>query len=139
MNKRDEISEIILLGLSYKTAPLEIRERFSFEPDVLKNFHKRVKSCGIGEIVYLSTCNRVERYFTAKDILRSIDGLSSLLEEFTGLDKDSFSRYVYKKNSHDAVLHLLTVASSLDSMIIGENEILAQIKQAYRDSVHHKN
>jgi glutamyl-tRNA reductase len=139
MNKRDEISEIILLGLSHKTAPLEIRERFSIEAEALKDFYRRVKELGIEEIVYLSTCNRVEVYFTAKDVHESIRKLTLLLEEYTGLDGEVFSKYAYIKHSRDAVLHLLTVASSLDSMIIGENEILGQVKQAYRDSVHHKN
>jgi glutamyl-tRNA reductase len=139
MNKRDEVSEIILLGLSHKTAPLEIREKFTFDDVVLKRFHERSKKCGIDEMVYLATCNRVEIYFTAREIHRSIEKLMDLLVEFTGLSRDIYSPYIYKKYSRDVVLHLLTVASSLDSMVIGENEILGQIKQAYRDSVLHKN
>ena len=139
MNKRDEISEIILLGLSYKTAPLEIREKFTFDEIALKKFHERAKRCGIDEIVYLATCNRVEVYFTAREIHRSLEAIMKLFEEFTGLSSENISQYTYKKYSRDVVLHLLTVASSLDSMVIGENEILGQIKQAYRDSVLHKN
>ncbi|HOD16200.1 MAG TPA: glutamyl-tRNA reductase [Spirochaetota bacterium] len=139
MNKRDEVSEIILLGLSHKTAPLEIREKFTFDEFVLKRFHERARKCGIDEIVYLATCNRVEIYFTAREVHRAIEKLMDLLVEFTGLSRDIYSPYVYKKYSRDVVLHLLTVASSLDSMVIGENEILGQIKQAYRDSVLHKN
>ncbi len=139
MNRRDEISEIILVGLSYKTAPLEIREKFTFDGDLLKRFHEKAKASGINEIVYLATCNRVEIYFTAHDIQRSIERLTGILEEFTGLTMEKFSQYIYKKYSRDVVLHLLTVASSLDSMVIGENEILGQLKQAYRDSVLHQN
>jgi glutamyl-tRNA reductase len=139
MNKRDEIAEIILLGLSYKTAPLEIREKFTFDEATLKKFHERVKRSGIDEIVYLATCNRVEVYFTAREIHRSLESLMKLFEEFTGLSSEIISQYTYKKYSRDVVHHLLTVASSLDSMVIGENEILGQIKQAYRDSVLHKN
>jgi glutamyl-tRNA reductase len=139
MNKRDEISEIILLGLSHKTAPLEIREKFTFDEIALKKFHERAKKSGIDEIVYLATCNRVEIYFTAREIHRSIERLIEQLEECTGLSREIISQYTYKKYSRDVVLHLLTVASSLDSMVIGENEILGQIKQAYRDSVLHKN
>lgn len=139
MNKRDEISEIIMLGLSHKTAPLEIREKFTFVDDALKKFHERAKKCGIKEMVYLSTCNRVEIYFSAGEYHRSIEKIMELLEEFTGLTQENFSQYLYKKFSRDVVIHLLAVASSLDSMVIGENEILGQIKQAYRDSVLHKN
>jgi glutamyl-tRNA reductase len=138
MNKRDEISEIILIGLSHKTAPLDIREKFSFEGELLKEFHERTKECGIEEVVYVSTCNRVEIYYTAKDIHRSIENMTALLEKCTGLHRDDFGRFIYRKYSRDAVHHLLAVASSLDSMVIGENEILGQIKQAYRDSVLHK-
>jgi glutamyl-tRNA reductase len=139
MNKRDEISEIILIGLSHKTAPLEIREKFTFDEIALKQFHERAKRRGIDEIVYLATCNRVEIYFTAREIHHSIERLMELLGEFTGLSSEIISQYTYKKFSREVVLHLLTVASSLDSMVIGENEILGQIKQAYRDSVLHKN
>ncbi len=139
MNKKDEISEILLLGLSHKTAPLEIREKFTFEEESLKKFHERAKKAGIDEIVYLATCNRVEIYYTAHEIHRSSEKLTALLAEFTGLSQENFEQYIYKKYSRDVVTHLLAVASSLDSMVIGENEILGQIKQAYRDSVLHKN
>jgi glutamyl-tRNA reductase len=90
MNRRDEISEILLLGLSYKTAPLEIREKFTFDEHVLKKFHEKAKSVGIDEIVYLSTCNRVEIYFTSREIHRSIERLTDILEEFTGLSRENF-------------------------------------------------
>ncbi len=139
MNKRDETSEIVVFGLSYKTAPLEIREKFTFNKESLTGFYDLVNECGINELVYLATCNRVEIYFTTGDPHRTVENLMELLEKFTGLSRDVFSQYIYRKYSHDVVLHLLTVASSLDSMVIGENEILGQIKQAYRDSVMHKN
>ncbi len=139
MNKRDEISEIIMMGLSHKTAPLEIREKFTFDETLLIKFHERAKKCGIDEMVYLATCNRVEIYFSAREIHRTIDKLAALLEEFTGLSQENFSPYIYKKYSREVITHLLSVASSLDSMVIGENEIFGQIKQAYRDSVLHKN
>lgn len=139
MNKKDETSEIVMIGLSHKTAPIEIREKFTFDREMLSRFYSLVPSCGIDEVVYLATCNRVELYFTATDRHHSVERLTELVEEFTGLSRDVFSPYMYRKDSHDVVLHLLTVASSLDSMVIGENEILGQIKQAYRDSVMHKN
>ncbi len=139
MNKKDETSEIVLIGMSHKTAPIEIREQFTFDRETLSRFYSLVPSCGIEEVVYLATCNRVELYFTAGDRHHAVEKLTELVEEFTGLSRDDFAPYIYRKNSRDVVLHLLTVASSLDSMVIGENEILGQIKQAYRDSVMHKN
>src|SRR3989337_1186523 len=97
MNKRDEISEIILIGLSHKTAPLEIREKFTFDEIALKQFHERAKRRGIDEIVYLATCNRVEIYFTAREIHHSIERLMELLGEFTGLSSEIISQSTYKK------------------------------------------
>jgi glutamyl-tRNA reductase len=137
MNKRDEVSEIMLLGLSHKTAPLEIREKFTLEGTALESFHEKAHRLGINEIVYLATCNRAEIYFTAHEIHRAMEMLTGLLEEATGLSREIFLHYIYKKHSRDVVRHLLGVASSLDSMVIGESEILGQVKQAYRDSVLH--
>ena len=136
MNRRDEISDILLIGMSHKTAPIEVREHFTFEESELDRFYERAGRCGIDEVVYVSTCNRVEIYYTAKDPVRASERLNHLLEEMAGLNREVFEQYVYRKSGRDAVMHLLTVACSLDSMVIGETEILGQLKQAYRDSVH---
>lgn len=137
MNKKDEISEIIMLGMSHKNAPVEVRERFCIPAEKVQQFQEEAHENAVEEIVYLSTCNRVEVYFTAKNVHITIEKIYKLLEKYTGLDREDFKDHLYKKYSRDVVYHLLFVASSLDSMVIGENEILTQIKQAYRDSVHH--
>jgi glutamyl-tRNA reductase len=139
MNKPDNVNKILLLGLSYKATPIEIREKFSFDENALKKFYRQIKKIGIDEVVYLATCNRVEIYFTSSSYHSSIDGLKKLLEEMTGLSIEFFSRYLYIKRSKHVMRHLLTVASSLDSMVIGENEILGQVKKAYHNSVFNKN
>ncbi len=139
MNKIDEVSKIILLGMNHKTAPVEVRERFTCDEKIRQSFMSESRACGIDEIVYLSTCNRVEIYFTAVDVHEAMNRLGAVIAQYTGLHENEFSPYIYKKYSRDAVRHLLTVASSLDSMVVGETEILSQIKQAYRDSVHGKN
>jgi glutamyl-tRNA reductase len=139
MNKTDTIDKIILLGFSHKTTPVNIREKFSFDENTYKKFSKHANKAGIDEIVYLSTCNRVEIYFTSRTYHTSINELTDLLEEATGLTKEIFSEYIYIKRSRDVILHLLTVASSLDSMVIGENEILGQVKQAFHNAVKFQN
>jgi glutamyl-tRNA reductase len=135
---KGEVPEIVLLGISHKTAPVDIRERFALDQESLQSFFARTTDLGVHEIVYVSTCNRVSIYFTAVKVDEVTDRVIGLLEEYTGLGRDTFEQYLYKKYSRDAIVHLFTVASSLDSMVIGENEILNQVKTAYRTSVHYK-
>ncbi len=132
---RDDVPEIILIGLSHKSAPVEVREKFLITRDLLPEFMHSVKCAGIKEIVYLSTCNRVSIYFTANDVNTATGEMIRLIEEYTEIPREEFTRHVYKKYSRDAVVHLFSVASSLDSMVIGENEILGQVKDAYRFAV----
>ncbi len=132
---RDDVPEIILIGLSHKSAPVEVREKFLIASDLLPEFMHSVKCAGIREIVYLSTCNRVSIYFTSSDVAGATEEMMRLIEEYTGLQKNEFKNHIYRKYSRDAVVHLFSVASSLDSMVIGENEILGQVKEAYRFAV----
>ena len=134
---KSEIPEIILLGISHKTAPVDIREKFAFQPEALPLFFEKAMSAGVLEIVYVSTCNRVSIYFTAVKVDEVLDKFIGILEDFSHISRCQFEQYLYRKYSRDAVVHLFTVASSLDSMIIGENEILNQVKSAYRTAVHH--
>ncbi len=135
MNKKDEISEIILIGMNHKSAPVEVREQFYLDEQSIEDFQNEALKKGIDEIVYLSTCNRVEIYFAARHVHNAVQIILDLIERYSGIQKENFTDCLYKKYSRDAVSHLLYVASSLDSMVVGENEILMQIKQAYRDSV----
>lgn len=132
-----EIAEIILLGLSHKTAPIELREKFSLNSEDLSALYQKIKN-RIEEIVYISTCNRVEIYCTSKDINSAVDSVIDYLSEHTGIPKERFLDHLYKKYSRNAIHHLLSVASSLDSMVIGENEILGQVKTSYRNAVDKK-
>jgi glutamyl-tRNA reductase len=133
MKKKDKI-EIGVIGMSHKTAPVEIREKFSLDDNKLPEFLEKANSKGIDEIVCVSTCNRVEIYFTTNDIESAFENLTSALEEFSLFPKNKLKNIIYKKHYKEAVMHLLNVASSLDSMVLGENEILGQVKDAYRKS-----
>lgn len=138
MKKKEEILKIGLIGMNHKTAPVELREIFSLDDNDTSEFLERLHSSGIDEAVCLSTCNRVEVYFSSNDIEDSIELVMRIFEDISSLPRAEFGGMIYKKYSKDAVLHLLTVASSLDSMVVGENEIFGQVKDAYSRSVSKK-
>jgi len=133
-----KIVDIGMVGMSHKTAPLELRERFSLDEERMNRFLERACAEGLEEIVCISTCNRVEIYFTSHDFNAALESVIGLLEAASSLGRESFERSLYRRYSRDAVLHLLEVASSLDSMVVGENEIFFQVKNCYGRSVRAK-
>jgi len=122
---------ILVLGLNHKTAPVEIRERVSFGPDILVGALRSLTEVpGVGEGVILSTCNRTEIYST---LSRSSEAqVKEWLGRFHGMDPDRIAPYTYAYLNDNAVAHLLRVASGLDSMVLGEPQILGQVKTAYQ-------
>ncbi len=126
---------LIVLGLSHKTAPVETRELFSLPKSELTAFYERLSEAGVEESVYVSTCNRVEIYMTAEDSESAVETIKRLMEYYTKFPHEQFMSSVYTRYGTDAVKHLLSVASSLDSMVIGENEITGQIKESYKKAV----
>lgn len=116
-------------GLSYKTAPVELREKLAVQASRLRCHGCRLKLAGdLSELVLVSTCNRVEIYGVSRHRTDSVGGLFDLL---AGCDLDTASS-VYVKHGVEALRHLFSVASGLDSMVIGETEITGQVKQAYQ-------
>ncbi|RME34409.1 MAG: glutamyl-tRNA reductase, partial [Deltaproteobacteria bacterium] len=123
---------IIVVGLSHHTAPVEIREKVAFAPtDMEKPLRQVVELPEISEAVIVSTCNRVEIYATAKDADAGIAVLRRFLARYHGLEDDLLLPHLYDYQGSDAIRHVFRVASSLDSMVIGEPQILGQIKTAY--------
>ncbi|MCL3779104.1 glutamyl-tRNA reductase [Prolixibacteraceae bacterium JC049] len=122
-----------VLGISYKTAPIDIRAQFSFTPDEVIQFGERVQQeTGISEIVVLSTCNRTEIYFYIdKSCSKGIvSALTEQVHRFKKLDSrymDAFYSYTYSK----AIEHLFGVVAGIDSMVVGEDQIVNQVKEAY--------
>ena len=113
--------------MSYKTAPVEVRERVAVRPALLSCYGCRLKlNAGLEEVVVLSTCNRMEVYGTAQWVQGKVQ---RIFEQFCP-DLD-ITPYVYVKEGAEAVEHLFSVTSGLDSMVIGETEIAGQIKNAY--------
>jgi glutamyl-tRNA reductase len=116
-------------GLSYKTAPVEIRERIAVIPSRVVETATRLKSeCGLSEIVLLSTCNRVEIYGAAPN-RKAIETLLNSLERSE--TKTDFDPYAFLHTGPDAARHLFAVAGGLESMVLGETEITGQVKTAY--------
>lgn len=129
---KEHVPQIGMVGMSHKTAPVETRECFAFDTQVLESFVNNAKKHSIQEMVYIATCNRMELYFVSNQIEEATQEVIHLLEQFAGLTREHFEPVLYKKYHKDAVRHLLCVASSLDSMVIGENEIVGQVKEWYR-------
>jgi glutamyl-tRNA reductase len=118
--------------MSHRSAPVEVRERVAFPPCAGRGFLRRLKDEGVvAEAVLLSTCNRTEVYVVVED--EDARGLVlDLLAEDRGVERDSLERDTYWMTDAEAVHHLYRVASSLDSMVVGEGQILGQVREAYR-------
>jgi glutamyl-tRNA reductase len=126
--------EIVLIGLNHKTAPVELRERVSFSADQAQRAAEQLRSKGVlSETLVLSTCNRSELYGVPPESSPdSAAAMELFLATFHHLDPGALSSSLYRRRDQDAVRHLFRVASGLDSMLLGEAEILGQVREAYR-------
>lgn len=126
-------AEILVIGLNHKTAPVEIRERITFPGDHEGRVTRHVADLeGIDEAIILSTCNRAEIICSAEDPLGCTEHLICAIGTIHGMDPEPFRKYLYIKAGPDAIRHVFRVAASLDSMVVGEPQILGQVKEAYR-------
>lgn len=126
-------SEIILIGLNHKTAPVALRECIAFTDAEAEQTHADLKkNPDVEEVVVYSTCNRVEIVMVARNRSSAVDAAVAYISTAKQLPVDTFKDALYMYSDADAVRHLFRVAASLDSMIIGEPQILGQIKAAYR-------
>ena len=131
--------DIIVVGLNHKTAPIEMRERLHFPSDAIEEPLKEVTDLSyISEGLILSTCNRVEVMAVAKDSEKGINEIKDFLSSYHNLPKQQLDTCLYSYESDDAVRHVFKVASSLDSMVVGEPQILGQLKDAYRMANRYK-
>jgi glutamyl-tRNA reductase len=120
---------LVLIGVNHKTAPLEVRERLAIPPARLGEAMARMVTHGdVEEGLILSTCNRVELIANCRN---GGAGLPAFLAEFCGCEPGSFEPHLYEYRDREAVRHVFEVAASLDSMIVGEPQILGQVKEAY--------
>lgn len=123
---------IIAVGLNYRTAPVEVRERFSFTdsdmPQALQEL-KRTKS--VLEGVILATCNRTEIYVVVDRLNMCEYYIRSFMEKWFGVPREEFTSHLYMYEDKQAIDHLFRVACGLDSMVLGETQILGQVRSAF--------
>lgn len=126
--------EIVLVGLNHRTAPVEVRERVAFTTEQARRAAEQLRSRGIlEETLVLSTCNRSELYGVPPESAHECaPTLSSFLSEFHSVRPDVLGVSLYHRYDREAVRHLFRVAAGLDSMLLGEAEILGQVREAYR-------
>ena len=128
---------LIAVGLSHHTAPIEVREKLAVSEAAIPALLEKLRKERLGrEAVILSTCNRVELY-TVVDPRTDPARLAAWLAETGGLRHRTAKKHFYGYQEQEALRHVFRVASSLDSMILGEPQILGQVKQAYRMAVEH--
>jgi glutamyl-tRNA reductase len=123
---------LTLLGINHRTAPVEVREKMNIPAEHLTQaVADLAHRAGIREGMILSTCNRVEVVTSADDEVDAESVIRVFLADHHHCDIESFANFFYRHRQQDVVRHLFRVASSLDSMILGEPQILGQVKQAY--------
>ena len=124
---------IILAGVSHHNTPLSIRERLYFPEGNMGEWLDRLAGYnGLDERLILSTCNRVEVYSAVDDLEQGLDAIHRFFLESRDVGREELDAHLYVHREAEATRHLFTVASSLDSMVVGEPQILGQVKEAYR-------
>ena len=130
---------IILLGLNHKTAPVEIREKLAMSKPQIKAKASQLQALdGVNGIVVLSTCNRTEFYIATKNLELGKTSLLNFVANYGNCSVQILEQYIYLKECREAVHHLFRVSAGLDSMILGETQILGQVQDAYQYALEFK-
>src|SRR5499427_2243539 len=126
---------LLLVGISHKTAPIDLRERVDFQARgielALRTLASRRPGGSAGELAVLSTCNRAELYIACDDVIAAKSELVSFVSAFHDVDASTIEPHVYDVIDLDAARHLFRVAAGLDSLVVGEPQILGQVKEAH--------
>ncbi len=132
--------ELIVLGVSHKTASVRIRDEVQLHPDEMGEFYSRLKGHWelIREVAVLSTCNRTEFYGFVKDRADADQALREAIDEQKGISHLSNGKYTYSWAGRETVRHLFRVASGLDSLMVGESQILGQVRDAFEVADRHR-
>jgi glutamyl-tRNA reductase len=124
---------IAVVGLSHKTAPVEIREKLSIPEPQTESAFAHLSSCpNIDEVAILSTCNRLEIYIVTNETEHGIREVTQFLSEHSKLPVQSLRQHLFMLLHDDAVMHMMRVAAGLDSLVLGEGQILAQVKTTHK-------
>jgi len=134
-----KMSDIVLLGVNHKTAPVELREKLAFSDEETQNALKLFQQTNhLSEAMIISTCNRVEVLMVTKNRLSAIESISSFIAQTKNIAQKDLKASTYIFSGTRAVQHVFRVASSLNSMMIGEPQILGQVKEAFKTAVNKK-
>ncbi|GAG05936.1 unnamed protein product, partial [marine sediment metagenome] len=126
--------EILIVGLSHKTAPLDIRETVSFSEKNMEDGVRALVACpDVSEGLIVSTCNRVEAYtaIPKTKVEEAKSEIIGFLADFHDIPREKLDPHIYTMSGEECVGHIFRVASSLDSMVVGEPQILGQVKEAF--------
>ncbi|MFA4885165.1 MAG: glutamyl-tRNA reductase, partial [Desulfotomaculaceae bacterium] len=130
---------IAVVGLNHRTAPIEVREKLSFTGQTLKVALKRLEAYPVIEgCVILSTCNRTEIYAASLDLDEGLNAIWDFLSRWSGVDICEIKNFTYCHTLYDTIRHIFRVASGLDSMLLGETQILGQVRTAYQLAVEYE-
>ncbi|MFM7752894.1 MAG: glutamyl-tRNA reductase, partial [Cyanobium sp.] len=124
---------IAVVGLSHRTAPVEIRERLSIPEQTMEDSLQLLRNDDqVLEASILSTCNRLEIYTLLRHPEQGIHAIGVFLSQHSGLALDKLSPHLFTYHHEEAIAHLLRVAAGLDSLVLGEGQILSQVKRMVR-------
>lgn len=126
------MKDFVSIGVSHRTAPVDVRERLWFSEDEVRAALPQLQAKFFRECVLISTCNRTEVYGMSNGEITDIDGLRQFVTGFKGAGSYLLPQHFYTHTGRDAVYQLFRVASGIDSMMIGDVQILGQVKDAYR-------
>jgi glutamyl-tRNA reductase len=124
---------LVVIGLNHRTTPVELLERMAVPPSELaKALHTLERSDNLAEVAVLSTCNRTEVYARCTRFHPAVEDVRHFLTDQSALDPDTITDHLYTYHDDAAVAHLFGVAAGVDSMIVGEGEILGQVREAWQ-------
>ena len=128
---------LVVIGLNHRTTPVGLLERMAVPASELaKALHTLERSENLAEVAVLSTCNRTEVYARCTRFHPAVEDVRNFLTDQSGLDPDTITNHLYTYHDDAAVAHLFGVAAGVDSMIVGEGEILGQVREAWRVAEH---
>lgn len=130
---------IVVVGLNYRTAPVEVRERFSFtDKDLPLALKELQRTTSVLEGVIIATCNRTEIYAVVDRLQMCGYYVRGFMEKWFGVPREEFTKYLYMYENEDAIRHLFKVSCGLDSMVLGETQILGQVRNSFLLSQSHR-
>ena len=130
---------IAVVGLSHRTAPVEIRERLSIAEQSMEDSLQRLRSSDdVLEASILSTCNRLEIYTLLRHPEQGVSAVGNFLSTHSGLELEQLTPHLFTYHHEDAIEHLMRVAAGLDSLVLGEGQILSQVKKMVRLGQEHR-